>query len=530
MEDLAASKADDRPSHDVAATAAGDLARVVLTARQDFVADFPGHCATLADFARDASPGADAQAEAVKLLHRLAGLGGTVGFDRVSVKAAAIEETLRRETAPSESLAAALDELRQAFDADNAEPRRPAAVAPGTGDLSLNVLLVEDNVVQRTVLAGQLRMAGHRPVAVATGEEALAAARASRPDVIILDLELPGIDGLKVCQMVKADPALARIPVAILTARTAVDDRLMGLSQGADDFLTKPLDPRELVLRLELLHRHRTPSAVEPTSVELLSFDSFRSLAAAELMRTRAALALIRTPADKTSDVAAFIRDEIRRRDLCGEYDRTHVVVLMPDTSATAACQRITSLVEKCLSHGVAGVYAGVAGAESGGARTLDVLLDEADEALACARYEKRSASIRKDRSADDAPAAATAQLAPLVLIADDDPDVVRILDAHLRAGGFRRAIAFDGSRALEEIRAQRPDVVVLDLMMPRLTGFDVLAGLRDLEGYRPRTIVLSARGREDDVIRAFSVGADDFMTKPFNPQELLARVGRLVS
>jgi two-component system, OmpR family, response regulator VicR len=65
---------------------------------------------------------------------------------------------------------------------------------------------------------------------------------------------------------------------------------------------------------------------------------------------------------------------------------------------------------------------------------------------------------------------------------------------------------------------------------MPRLTGFDVLAGLRDLEGHRPRTIVLSARGREDDVIRAFSVGADDFMTKPFNPQELLARVGRLVS
>jgi CheY-like chemotaxis protein len=181
------------------------------------------------------------------------------------------------------------------------------------------------------------------------------------------------------------------------------------------------------------------------------------------------------------------------------------------------------------LSNGVAGVYAGVAASDSAGARTLEVLLDEADEALACARYEGRSATIRKDRSADATPPA-SAQLAPLVLIADDDPDVVRIVDAHLRAAGFRRAIAFDGSRALEEIRAQHPDIIILDLMMPRLTGFDVLAGLRDLEGHRPRTIVLSARGREDDVIRAFSVGADDFMTKPFNPQELLARVGRLVS
>ena len=523
MGDLVASKAGDRtPS-----SAHDDLERVLLTARRDFADAFPGHCEALAAFARQTSPSDEARDEALKLAHRLAGLGGTIGFDRVSAKAAAIEEALRQRPAALDWLDASVDELQQAFDADVADPRRPAAAAPKT-DLPLNVLVVEDNLVQRTVLSGQLRMAGHRPVAVGTGEEALAAARASRPDVILLDLELPGIDGLEVCRMLKAEAALARVPVAFLTARTAVDDRLMGLSQGADDFLTKPLDPRELVLRLELLHKRRVP-AHEPATVELLSYDIFRNSASAELMRTRAALALIRTPADKTSEVAAFIRDEIRRRDLCGECDRTHVVVLMPDTSATAACQRIGSLVEKCLSNGVAGVYAGVAASDGAGARTFDVLLDEADEALACARYEGRSASIRKDRSADAAPPD-SAQLAPLVLIADDDPDVVRIVDAHLRAAGFRRVIAFDGSRALEEIRSQHPDIGILDLMMPRLTGFDVLAGLRDLDGHRPRTIVLSARGREDDVIRAFSVGADDFMTKPFNPQELLARVGRLVS
>ena len=97
------------------------------------------------------------------------------------------------------------------------------------------------------------------------------------------------------------------------------------------------------------------------------------------------------------------------------------------------------------------------------------------------------------------------------------------------RAGGYRRVLTFDGSRTLEEVRAQRPDVLVLDLMMPRMTGFDVLAGLRDMGEARPRVIVLSARGREEDVIRAFSLGADDFMAKPFNPQELLARIARLV-
>jgi len=126
-------------------------------------------------------------------------------------------------------------------------------------------------------------------------------------------------------------------------------------------------------------------------------------------------------------------------------------------------------------------------------------------------------------------PEAAANEVKPMVVVGDDDPDVVRIVDAHLASEGYRRVLAFDGIRTLEEVRAQRPDVLVLDLMMPRMTGFDVLAGLRDMGDARPRVIVLSARGREEDVIRAFGLGADDFVAKPFNPQELLARIARLV-
>jgi DNA-binding response OmpR family regulator len=71
--------------------------------------------------------------------------------------------------------------------------------------------------------------------------------------------------------------------------------------------------------------------------------------------------------------------------------------------------------------------------------------------------------------------------------------------------------------------------VLVLDLMMPKRNGFEVLAKLNQREGPRPSVIVLSARGREDDVTRAFDLGANDYMTKPFSPQELLARVARLL-
>ena len=113
-------------------------------------------------------------------------------------------------------------------------------------------------------------------------------------------------------------------------------------------------------------------------------------------------------------------------------------------------------------------------------------------------------------------------------MLADDDPEVARIVDAHMRVDGFSTTIAFDGQQALEAVEREQPDVLILDLMMPKMTGFDVLHRIRALAD-KPRVIVLSARGREQDVTRAFDLGADDYMMKPFSPQELRARIGRLL-
>jgi len=115
------------------------------------------------------------------------------------------------------------------------------------------------------------------------------------------------------------------------------------------------------------------------------------------------------------------------------------------------------------------------------------------------------------------------------VVVAEDDPDITRIIDAQVRAAGYTVITAPDGEQALAAVREHRTDVLVLDLMMPRLNGFDVLMQVRKLPAPRPRIVVLSARGREQDVMRAFDLGADDYMTKPFNPQELVARVARLL-
>jgi len=92
------------------------------------------------------------------------------------------------------------------------------------------------------------------------GAEALKQARAVSPSLIVLDLMLPEIDGLQVCKLLRRDPATAAIPVIMLTARAAEIDRVLGLELGADDYLTKPFSPRELVLRVrKLLERGKSP-------------------------------------------------------------------------------------------------------------------------------------------------------------------------------------------------------------------------------------------------------------------------------
>jgi DNA-binding response OmpR family regulator len=496
---------------------------LLAEARQRFTSSFADECDGLSQPIADLGANPASLLDAVTVLHRMAGVGGTFGFPRVSVKAGELEEALTTGALSRTALPDRIPGLRAAFALDVEDP---LTAVPSVDDIitPLTILLVEDEPVQRAIISAQLRTLGHTVVTVASGEEAVEATRLARPDAILLDIELPGIDGYAVCQLLKADPDLAAIPVAFLSAHGTVDDRLTGLSLGAADFLIKPVDRRELALRLMHLDGLRNRPD-PPDAGGLVTYERFQHDASEELQRRRCALALIRTPADPTIDVAAFTREEIRRRDLCGQYDG-RVVVLMPDLGRAAARDRIGTIVESCRAKVGNGVYAGVTASDAPGERTLPQLMEEAVEALAYARTENLAVALRPDDSRDPE---TDANLEPMVLVADDDPDMVRLVDAHLAIVGYRRILAFDGSHALELIRAHHPDVVVLDLMMPRLTGFDVLSAVQNLTGRRPHVIVVSARGHEDTVMRAFSLGVDDFMLKPFNPHELLVRISRLL-
>jgi len=116
------------------------------------------------------------------------------------------------------------------------------------------------------------------------------------------------------------------------------------------------------------------------------------------------------------------------------------------------------------------------------------------------------------------------------VLVVDDEVYILHILDFSLGAEGFDVITAADGEQALARARSERPDLIVMDIMMPRLDGYETCRRLKsDPTTKQIPVLLLTARGREEDRRRGMEAGADDYMTKPFSPNKLIARVTEML-
>jgi two-component system, OmpR family, response regulator ResD len=111
------------------------------------------------------------------------------------------------------------------------------------------------------------------------------------------------------------------------------------------------------------------------------------------------------------------------------------------------------------------------------------------------------------------------------VLVVDDEPTIAEVVSRYLERAGYRTWVAATGPQALEQVVRERPDLVVLDLMLPGIDGLEVMRRMRQAEGPPIATILLTAKGEESDRVIGLRLGADDYVVKPFSPAELVARV-----
>jgi DNA-binding response OmpR family regulator len=184
------------------------------------------------------------------------------------------------------------------------------ASAPAAG----RVLVVDDEKALAGMVASYLARAGYTVVQAHTGPGALAAARTERPDVVVLHLGLPGLDGMEVCRRIRAS---SECYVLMLTARGAEEDKLAGLAVGADDYITKPFSVRELVARVQaVMRRPRTGAPAARPGAPLVFGDLEVDVAGRQVRVAGAPAALTRTEFDLLAALATRPHEALSRRRL----------------------------------------------------------------------------------------------------------------------------------------------------------------------------------------------------------------------
>lgn len=299
------------------------------------------------------------------------------------------------------------------------------------GDARDRILVVDDNPDNVEIIATRLRYRGYEVDSASDGHEALAKIRAAPPDLLLLDVMLPGVDGYEIAKTVKNDDTLPYIPIILVTARAETEDKVAGLDAGAEDYLTKPVNFPELEARVRsMLRIKRLQDELEEKNRELERLSISDGLTGLfnhrhihgllqeeyeRAERTRAELTVAMFDLDRfkqvndtyghpTGDVilyetAEILRQTVREIDMVGRYGGEEFVAILPgadEADADRFAERVRQAVANHVFRDEANevrmtLSGGVASFPGGGADHPDLLIKQADEALYAAKQGGRN-------------------------------------------------------------------------------------------------------------------------------------------
>lgn len=401
---------------------------------------------------------------------------------------------------------------------------KEAANARANKLIKANILVAEDNVVNQEVVKGFLEKLGCQVEIVDNGLEAVRAATDNHYNLILMDYHMPEMDGLDASVQIRKHEAAAgsaRTPIIALTADVQKGVQEKCLHAGMDSYLGKPFSWEQLEKTLITWlppNREDEQEQSEQTDSEVAS-DEFDRSALATLKEVIDANGIslldkaISLYLNTAPEQLAQIRHAVLNRDAQELANRAHG---LKSASANLGAKKVAEL---CLALEKAG-------------RTVD--LSNIDENLnRLEHYFLRAKQILTEEIKQTDPFSSTnagqevaEQLSADIMIVDDDPNFCLITGAKLRAAGFNIYEAQSGETALERIRVERPDLIILDAMMGGMDGFETCRQFRLNASLEDVPIIMST-GLDDieSINRSFEVGASDFIIKPLNYAVLIHHI-----
>ncbi len=415
----------------------------------------------------------------------------------------------------------------------------------------LTILIVDDDPGVAALLRPLLTAGGRRVLTAASGADALTCLAQEQVALIILDLVLPDMDGRNLLIALRENLATESIPVIVISGNATAADTLECFALGADACYTKPFDPARIAAEVtaKLQRALRTAATARRDALTGLpnraAFLEAFTLMLTHSRRASSPLAVSMLDIDRFKGVndtyghpagdqvlrrlAEVVGGALRKSDYFARYGGEEFILFFPDSS----CRQAETALQKALDA----VRTDVIRLPDG--RSLSItfsagLTDTAAYAVpadAIAAADKLLYAAKAGgRNRIVTPATGTVPAPRRVLLIDDDPLIAAIVMRTLSADGFVCTHAADAAAGLAAAADGGVALFIVDLHLPDRDGHEVVRELRA----RPATaaipvIILTGTGNEADVVRSFDLGANDYVTKPFSPVELNARVRRLL-
>jgi two-component system cell cycle response regulator len=437
-----------------------------------------------------------------------------------------------------------IEEMQETLQSARKALEAVVAQLPG---LRVRMLIVEPDVDSAALLSTMLEMPYRSLTVVATATEAQALLSQQPFHLVITELLLPDLDGRSLLLWIRQQLSLATVPVLMLSDRASSTVKAECYALGADAFLEKPFDPAALsstvanLLQRTLLQHSGDPLTGLPGRLMLEeAFARFCTLHAS----TGAPFCLALVDLDHFSEInqryGTAVADEVLRQaawrlgrllrpgDLIGRWEADTFCLLLPDTSALQARELLEQALrvlqlepfEIAPNEPVTLSFSACIVPVTSSQTRLVSLVEQAQK---CLMVQKTAGMIRTYQE--------PAKSKPRILLVEDDPDIATLIQIRLQRDGYEVVVFANGREAAAWARINTAQLVILDVKLPGMDGFELLSFLRSLPTY-PTTpiILLTSLSQEHHVVRGFELGADDYMLKPFSPVELSARVRRLLN
>lgn len=416
------------------------------------------------------------------------------------------------------------------------------------------VLLVDDDVTILKLLEDALTAEGYTVYICDDPESVPDLIALTRPDVVILDVIMPRVDGYELLEQIKTNDEYCDMYVFFLSAAKDTEDRIKGMRAGADDYITKPFIIEEVIARVETVLRRGNrcrEMLIRDSLTDVYSRYYFNQRIIEEIERYKRGKSVFsiafldldhyKLVNDKyghqvgdtvLKEFASLLSKNLRKCDSVYRYGGEEFIILLPDTSEAKAHVAVDRLREKISEERIKTGEDEVNIAFSAGISQINgpedtalKLVNRADRAMYHAKRLGRDKVVIYEKGIEEK------ELKQRLLLVDDENTVLKLLKDRLVQTGYIITTAKDGNSAIKMAKEQHPDAIILDLILPDIDGYEVCRRIKDnVSTAAIKVIILSKRKDKEDIAKGLYSGADDYVTKPFSMVELEARIKKALN